>query len=100
MTYQFLTPIQATVRRNDGTSVLMGYGIGDIIEVKDFSGREDPLYHPMSTMLNQCIQHKQEIPLVDGSNLTFHGEPKLTAAYAMACGCGMPHAHNERCGPW
>ena len=57
ITYSFLEPAQVRKRLPDGTEVLMGYGIGDKIEVL-----EPTWWHPIV-----CFDKLKEIPLADGS---------------------------------
>ena len=56
-TYQFMEPVQMTIRKPDGTEVIMGYGIGELIET----------YKPSLRLLVYTNQLLKEIPLTDGS---------------------------------
>ena len=55
--YRFLEPIKAKVRHPDGTVILIGYGIGDKIEVLE----------PDVQLLLALHEKLTEIPLADGS---------------------------------
>lgn len=55
--YQFQSPCRLTVRATDGTVSMIGYGIGDVVEVMD------PRVETLSTRRVPL----KEIPLTDGS---------------------------------
>jgi hypothetical protein len=52
-----MEPVQMTIRKPDGTEVIMGYGIGELIET----------YKPSLRLLVYTNQLLKEIPLTDGS---------------------------------
>lgn len=56
-TYQFLAPTRMRVRRPCGKVELMGYGIGETLEVME----------PATQYLIPCYDLLKEIPLTDGS---------------------------------
>ena len=60
-TFEITKPVKMRVRQQDGSEVLMGYGIGDRVEILE---RESVC----------CVAHapilKSEIPLVDGGVIT------------------------------
>lgn len=55
--YRVLTPVRMTLAMPDGSHVIMGYGIGDIIEVME----------PAIQYANCRHEELKEIPLSDGS---------------------------------
>lgn len=57
MPYTFLAPARIRLRRPDGLTVLMGYGIGDIVDV----------LQPEVQFCIVCQDRLLEIPLADGS---------------------------------
>lgn len=59
VTYQFLEPTRMRVRQKDGTTILMGYGIGELIEVLE----------PQVQYLIVNHEILDTIPLADGSTI-------------------------------
>lgn len=55
--YKVIEPIKLRIRKPDGSTVLMGYGIGDVIEVMEYE----------AILLIPGIIKRKEIPLSDGS---------------------------------
>ena len=59
VTYEFLEPVQVRIRKPDGSTVLMGYGIGERIVVLE----------PQSIIMTPPRERVTVISLVDGSSI-------------------------------
>jgi hypothetical protein len=57
--YRLLEPIRVTIRRPDGRTELVGFGIGEVLEVME----------PYIQYLVACYDRLTEIPLSDGSSI-------------------------------
>lgn len=57
VSYTFMAPTKIRLRRPDGLTVLIGYGIGDIVDV----------LQPRIQFGIVCTERLLEIPLADGS---------------------------------
>jgi len=55
--YEFLEPVRIRIRKPDGSIVLMGYGIGERVQVLE----------PRIQFAVVCHERLIEIPLADGS---------------------------------
>ena len=73
--YQFLQPARARLTRPDGSTVLMGYGIGDCIDVVYAAIEERD---PMSDPLSDYFRRGCDPELADGATAHFDSPPWCT----------------------